>query len=96
MQYCLMQIFCVIAYSNVCTEMFLLQVSLYSHLSFLLSPLFLDALLRRPQPADTPPLSQVSEAPPAVTGPTSASSIPSTSLQPVQSHLEIPDKYEHT
>ncbi|XP_042248692.1 E3 ubiquitin-protein ligase RBBP6-like isoform X2 [Thunnus maccoyii] len=44
------------------------------------------------QPADTPPLSQVSEAPPAVTGPTSASSIPSTSLQPVQSHLEIPDK----
>ncbi|XP_053193953.1 E3 ubiquitin-protein ligase RBBP6-like isoform X2 [Scomber japonicus] len=51
-----------------------------------------DPLLPRPQPADTPPLSQVAEAPPAATGPTSASSTPSTSLQPVQSHLEIPIK----
>ncbi|XP_078125021.1 E3 ubiquitin-protein ligase RBBP6 isoform X1 [Sander vitreus] len=46
----------------------------------------------RPQAADTPPSSQVCGAPPTATGPASAPNTPSTSLQPAQSHLEIPDK----
>ncbi|XP_032392378.1 E3 ubiquitin-protein ligase RBBP6 [Etheostoma spectabile] len=46
----------------------------------------------RSQAADTPPLSQVGGTPPTETGPASAPNTPSTSLQPAQSHLEIPDK----
>ncbi|TDH02711.1 hypothetical protein EPR50_G00155420 [Perca flavescens] len=46
----------------------------------------------RSHAADTPPSSQVCGAPPTVTGPASAPNTPSTSLQPAQSHLEIPDK----
>ncbi|KAF1379277.1 hypothetical protein PFLUV_G00174410 [Perca fluviatilis] len=46
----------------------------------------------RSQAADTPPSSQVCGAPPTATGPASAPNTPSTSLQPAQSHLEIPDK----
>ncbi|XP_034750569.1 E3 ubiquitin-protein ligase RBBP6-like isoform X2 [Etheostoma cragini] len=46
----------------------------------------------RSQAADTPPSSQVCGTPPTETGPASAPNTPSTSLQPAQSHLEIPDK----
>ncbi|XP_056263257.1 E3 ubiquitin-protein ligase RBBP6-like isoform X2 [Pseudoliparis swirei] len=51
----------------------------------------LDPLLHHSQAAHTPPpVAQVCVAPPTATGP--ASSAPTASLQPVQSHLEEPDK----
>ncbi|XP_054463672.1 E3 ubiquitin-protein ligase RBBP6-like [Anoplopoma fimbria] len=51
-----------------------------------------DPLLYLSQAADTPPLTQVCEAPPTETGPASSPPTPSTSLEPEQSHLEKPDK----
>ncbi|XP_049924463.1 E3 ubiquitin-protein ligase RBBP6-like isoform X3 [Epinephelus moara] len=51
-----------------------------------------DPLMPRSQAADSPPLSQVCVAPPTATEPASAPNTPSTSLQPTQSHLEIPDR----
>lgn len=60
------------------------------HLVFAL--LLKDPLLHCPMAVDTPSTSEVCGSPPTEIGPVAASDVPSTSLQPVQSHQEAANK----